>query len=239
MPDEWWGVVRDLARRARSLGRHRARVPRRRHRREARRRGRLAPRRLPRARPPARAGHRPARQLVEPGALRQADRPAVGARDRPGRRSRTSTGHDVPPDVPLRADLGLRDGGRARLRDRAALPPAAAGALRGVHRAVLRGALLRGAPADRPGAPHRRAAAQRMGVADRDRRRASSGTSSPSGRTGPPRRGGREKPPAPRGRWRSRTESASDPPARFIPWRRRFATSSWTSTRSRVRSTSS
>ena len=36
-----------------------------------------------RARAAARAGHRPARQLVQPGAVRQADRPAVGARDRP------------------------------------------------------------------------------------------------------------------------------------------------------------
>ena len=32
--------------------------------------------------PPARAGHRPHRQLVEPGALRQADHAAVGPRDR-------------------------------------------------------------------------------------------------------------------------------------------------------------
>ena len=36
-----------------------------------------------RAGPAARPGHRPHRQLVEPGALRQADRPAVGAEDRP------------------------------------------------------------------------------------------------------------------------------------------------------------
>ena len=35
-----------------------------------------------RAGPAARAGHRPLGQLVQPGALRQADRPAVGAEDR-------------------------------------------------------------------------------------------------------------------------------------------------------------
>ena len=37
-----------------------------------------------RARPAARPGDRPDRQLVEPGALRQADRPPVGPEDRPG-----------------------------------------------------------------------------------------------------------------------------------------------------------
>ena len=47
------GAVRDLARRARRLGRHRRGMPRRGHRREARRRRRLAPRGLPRARAPA------------------------------------------------------------------------------------------------------------------------------------------------------------------------------------------
>ena len=43
--------------------------------------------------PAARAGHRPHRQLVQPGAVRQADRPALGPRDRPDppRRSTSAT----------------------------------------------------------------------------------------------------------------------------------------------------
>ena len=49
-------------------------------------------------------GHRPVGQLVEPGAVRPADRPAVGARGlaRQGRRRGLPARHDVPPDVPLR-----------------------------------------------------------------------------------------------------------------------------------------
>ena len=130
----------------------------------------VAPRRLSRARPAARAGNRAPRELVEPGALRQADRPAVGARDRRAAVP-VRAGNDLPPDLPLRADLGLRDGGRARLPDRTAPPPAAARRVRRVHRPLLHRPLLRGAPADRPGTPHRRAAPERVGVADRHRRR--------------------------------------------------------------------
>ncbi len=57
----------------------------------------------------ARAGNRPDRQLVEPGAVRQADRPLLGAQDRPRTPARPvlRPGH-LPPDLPLRADLGLR-----------------------------------------------------------------------------------------------------------------------------------
>ena len=78
------GAVRDLEGRPRRLGRHRGRLPRRWLHREALRRRRLAARRLPRARIARRPGGGKDRQLVEPGALRQADRPAVGPRDRPG-----------------------------------------------------------------------------------------------------------------------------------------------------------
>ena len=89
------------------------------------------------------------RRMVEPGALRQADRPAVGARDRRNRRSRTPPGTTFHPTFLYELIWDLANArGRARLRDRAALPSAAAGDLRGVHRALLRGALLRGAPAD-------------------------------------------------------------------------------------------
>ena len=58
-----------------------------------------------------RAGHRPSRQLVQPRALRLADRPAVGPRDRvrqPGVPGRARRGHAVPPDVPLRDRLEPR-----------------------------------------------------------------------------------------------------------------------------------
>ena len=100
------GAVRDLEGRPRRLGRHRRRLPRRRLHREARRRRRLAARRLPRARAARRAGGRADRQLVEPGALRQADRPAVGPRDRPGPpAARHARPGDLPPGVPLRGAL--------------------------------------------------------------------------------------------------------------------------------------
>ena len=52
-------------------------------------------------------GDRPDRQLVEPGALRQADVAAVGPRDRPDAPAAAlPRQRDVPPDVPLRAALG-------------------------------------------------------------------------------------------------------------------------------------
>ena len=59
--------------------------------------------------PPRRAGDRPRRQLVEPGALRRADRPSLGARDR--RRApprRLPLRRDLPPDLPLRGALEPR-----------------------------------------------------------------------------------------------------------------------------------
>ena len=87
------GPVRDLAWRPRRVGRDRRRLRRRRARREAVRRRRLAARGLPRSGAAARSGPRPARQLVEPGAVRQADRPSVGASrsTRSTARSSTST----------------------------------------------------------------------------------------------------------------------------------------------------
>ena len=118
----------------------------------------------------ARAGHRPDRQLVEPGAVRQADRPAVGAQDR--RRAPPAAvlrPRHLPPDLPLRADLGLRRGRCPAVR-RAPLPDPAAGALRALRRLVHVRPLLRGAAADRPGPPHRRPAAERLGLDHRLRR---------------------------------------------------------------------
>ncbi len=87
VPDQWWGAVRDLERRPRSLGRDRRGMSRRRLHRQAGRRRRVAARRLPRTRPARRPGGRADRQLVEPGALREADRSARG-----GSRSTRSTG---------------------------------------------------------------------------------------------------------------------------------------------------
>ena len=51
--------------------------------------------------------HRPLGQLVQPGAVRQADRPAVGAGDRPrAPAAGLRAGRDLPPDVPLRVRCG-------------------------------------------------------------------------------------------------------------------------------------
>ena len=58
---------------------------------------------------PPRPGDRTVGQLVQPGAVRPAHRPAVGAGDRrraPARRLRV--GDDVPPDVPLRVAVEPR-----------------------------------------------------------------------------------------------------------------------------------
>ena len=50
--------------------------------------------------------HRPLGQLVQPGALRQAHRPAVGPGDRPGLPAAGLRGlRHLPPDVPLRVRL--------------------------------------------------------------------------------------------------------------------------------------
>ena len=86
------GLRRCLGRRARDLGRDPVRRPRRRHRRAALGQQHPADDGRGRARAPARAGNRPLGQLLEPGALRQADEPALGAahrsrRTRPGSRT--------------------------------------------------------------------------------------------------------------------------------------------------------
>ena len=77
--------------------------------------------------PPARAGDRALGQLLQPGALRQADRPAVGAS-----RSRSRTGpaaysalRDLPPDLPLRVALVPARRRRAAARGQVAQPEAA------------------------------------------------------------------------------------------------------------------
>ena len=71
---------------------------------------------------PDRPGHRAARQLLQPGALRRALRPALGARGGPGATGPTTTSTDrhVPPHVPLRDALELRRGGADHLDRQAA-----------------------------------------------------------------------------------------------------------------------
>ena len=91
LPDEWWGPFAIWKGGLGVWGGIGLGCARRRDRGAALRRERREARRLRRARPARRAGHRPVRQLVEPGALRRADRPAVGARDRLRRTGRSST----------------------------------------------------------------------------------------------------------------------------------------------------
>ena len=57
-----------------------------------------------------RPGDRPVGQLLQPGAVRSPDRPAlgVGGRCRDGAGGGLPAGHDVPPDVPLRVAVQLR-----------------------------------------------------------------------------------------------------------------------------------
>ena len=166
------GAVRDLEGRPRRVGRHRGRLPRRWVHREALRRRRVAARRLPRTRIARRPGGGEDRQLVEPGALRQADRPAVGPRDRPGPpAAELARSGDLPPGVPLRGDLEPPGRARPRLPDRAPLPSAPARPLRALHRVLLVRAVLDRAGADRPCEPHPRPARQHLGLGARLRRR--------------------------------------------------------------------
>src|SRR6266542_2601601 len=158
------GAVRRVEGRPRRLGRDPLRLPRRRRDRASLRQQRLPLHGRRRARPAARAGDRTHRQLVEPGALRQADRPALGTGDR----SRAPAGRPprrlhLPPDVPLRADLRLRDG-RGAPAARPPLPLQASGAVRALRERLHVWPLLRGAAANRSVAPHRGAAAERLGV---------------------------------------------------------------------------
>ena len=129
--------------------------------------------RLRGARRGARAGARPLRQLLQPGALRRPDEPAVGARDRPEHRpAQYLDDADVPPDVPLRVALEpARDGGAAARRA-ALAPPGRRLRARALPRAVFARALLRRGPARRSGPRDRAVAAQPGGRGRRLRARA-------------------------------------------------------------------
>ena len=169
---------------------------------------------------------------------RQADDAPLGPEDRPREPAAPVLQQgDLPPDVPVRADLGLR-GRRAPDLGREAMADPAARPVRALRRLLLLRALLRGAPAGRSGAPHRRAAPERLGV-DRLLRRLDGASSSggsgairsdpPASRNAGPSRG--------RGRrWRSR-RGASASAVTVRAWRFPSTSSSWTWTPSRGRST--
>ena len=164
-------ALRDLGGRPRDLGRRPGGRPGGRVGHEAPRRERAGDDGRRRPRDPGRAGHRAAGQLLQSGALRRPDEPAVGARRRPvvppgrlaGRRR-------VPPDLPLRDAVELRRGHPDRLA-REAVQPAAAGRLLPVRDRLLRRPHLVGGPARRPGPPVPGAAAQLLGGARRAARR--------------------------------------------------------------------
>src|SRR5439155_15680092 len=150
--------------RPRRLGRDRPRDARRRHRRAPVGPEREAANGRRGTRPPPRPGDRAHRQLVEPGALRQAHGPPVGPHDRP----RASAGAvsrpaDLPPDLPVRAGLRPDRGGPAPPR-RSEVPDQATRALRALRLLLHLRAVLRGAAPGRPGPPLRGAAAERLGL---------------------------------------------------------------------------
>ncbi len=109
----------------------------------------------------ARAGARPLRQLLQPGALRWADEPAVGPRDRSAEpAAAVPRRRHVPPDVPLRVALEpARDGHSVPCRPALAAPGGGIHA-RAVPGAVFARALLRRGPARRSGPRDRAVAAQ-------------------------------------------------------------------------------
>ena len=110
----------------------------------------------------ARPGDRPARQLLQPGAVRQGHRPAVGAGDRSGAPpAGVPRAVDLPPDLPLRADLGRRCRGAGDL-GRPALPAGPRPGLRPLRRGVHRRTRLDRGPPGRPRPLVPGAAAQRL-----------------------------------------------------------------------------
>ncbi len=149
-PGSMVGAFRHLEGWPRSLGRGRRRMCRRRDHREALRGRRVAPRRLSRTGLARRPGGGENRQLVEPGAVRQAHRPSLGARDRPcAQAARDARSGHVPPGLPLRGTLEPPRGSTARVHHRATVSPPTARSLRPLHRALLVRALLDRADPDR------------------------------------------------------------------------------------------
>ena len=153
------GRVRDRERGSRHLRRGARRRPRAgRGRAPARSLG-AAPARLRDAGARARTGHRPARELVQPGALRRADRSLVGARDRPPAPAREpARPRALPADVRVRGALGPRPRGHPRVVAPARTARTARGRARRVARRVRCGEVLDRGAAHRADAPPRPAA---------------------------------------------------------------------------------
>ena len=159
------GAVRRLAGRARRLGRDPLRRARRRVGRPPLGAERAALHGRRRARPPARAGDRPLGQLVQPGALRQADRPAVGPRDRPvAPAGGLLRPRDLPPDVPLRVRVRPDRRRRSCYSVDRRFKIRAAGPLRALRLLLLLRPLLRGAAPRRSRARVPRPAPERVGL---------------------------------------------------------------------------
>ena len=181
------GPVRRLAGRPRRLGRDPVRLHRRRRRHPPLRRERAPVRRRGRARAADRAGHRPLGQLVQPGALRQADRTCPGgwrSTSATGRRS-TSLSDTFHPTFlyEFLYDLGMAG---VLILIGMAVPDQAARPVRALRRLLHLRAHVRGAAAGRPVAPLRRRAAELLGLGCRlrvlGRRSSSGGSSSARGR---------------------------------------------------------
>ncbi len=125
-------------------------------------------RRRHRARHRLRPGHRPLGQLVQPGAVRQPDAPALGPEDHQ-RRGRPDPRH-LPADVPVRVPVVHRRRAAGAL-GRPPLPARPRPGLRAVRRRVLRRPRLDRAHAVRLRPPHPGPAAQRLDGDHRLRRR--------------------------------------------------------------------
>ena len=121
-------------------------------------------RRRPRPRAAAGPGDRPARQLVQPGALRPPHRPAVGPGDRPGAPAGTAYDGTSPPSTRRSSTscCGTSAARRAPDLGRPALPARARPCVRAVRRGLLRRPALDRAAAHRRGQPVPRHPAQRV-----------------------------------------------------------------------------
>ena len=120
---------------------------------------------------PARPGDRSVGQLVQPGAVRPTDGPALGAGDRrraPARR--VSARHDVPSDVPLRVAVEPRPV-RGAVVDRRALAAAPRQPDGRLRRRLRRRPVVGREPAHRPGQRGGRPARQPVDGHPRHRRR--------------------------------------------------------------------
>src|SRR4051794_40373418 len=161
------GAVRRVGGGPRRLGRHPLRRPDRRMDRPPLGTERPALHGRGRARTPARARDRSLGELVQPGAVRQADAAPVGPEDRRPARARGLLRPPLfPSDVPVRVRLRHRRG-RDPARGRQVLPHQAAGSLRPLRLLLHVRPLLRGAAPDRRCAQVRAAAPERVGLGRR------------------------------------------------------------------------